>query len=147
MGEQEQPTVGVASRQVWRQLGIVAGAVVCWGLLLAILSVPQESQPFPNIAPGEMLTWDEHILPVMQRHCVLCHGASGGLDLSTYGAALAGGNSGRAIVPGDARGSLLYQVLLGPLDDIPAMPLGQPRLPDETIALIEAWINQLRTPP
>lgn len=134
-------------KQIGRQLGIIALAVVCWGALLGVLSAPRPGETAPKVVPGQALTWDEHIFPIMQRHCLLCHGSSGGLSLATYESALKGGNHGPAIVPGEAEKSLLYRLLLGPAEGIAAMPLGQAPLSPESIALIEQWITQLpRTP-
>ena len=45
-------------------------------------------------------------------HCVVCHGKwqqQAGLDLRTRDAMLRGGDSGPALVPGDAEASLVYQ--------------------------------------
>lgn len=58
------------------------------------------------------LTWDAAIGPMLQESCSTCHGASafGGLNLSTYESAMAGGSSGPVIVPGDAENSLIVTV-------------------------------------
>jgi mono/diheme cytochrome c family protein len=57
------------------------------------------------------LTWDTSIGALFQTKCGTCHGtaAMAGLNLSTYADALKGGNSGPAIIPGDAAHSLLVQ--------------------------------------
>jgi len=67
------------------------------------------------------------------------------LSLASYEQALRGGRNGPAIIPGNAEGSLLYRTLLGPVDGIPQMPLGQAQLSSEEIGLIRGWINQLPT--
>ncbi|WP_406698326.1 PSD1 and planctomycete cytochrome C domain-containing protein [Singulisphaera sp. Ch08] len=54
------------------------------------------------------------VRPVLAGTCVKCHGAkkaSGGLRLDSREAMLAGGDSGPALVPGDAEGSLLIQAV------------------------------------
>ena len=46
---------------------------------------------------------------MLQEKCSVCHGssASGGLDISTYESAMAGGNSGPGFVPGDPANSVI----------------------------------------
>lgn len=54
----------------------------------------------------------EQIAPLLARHCLECHNASdqkGGLDLTRAEGLAAGGDSGPAIVPGNADASLLWQ--------------------------------------
>ena len=55
-------------------------------------------------------TWQDGVADLMEQRCASCHSsaiASGGLDLSSYQAALSGGDSGPTIVPGEASTSLL----------------------------------------
>jgi cytochrome b subunit of formate dehydrogenase len=64
----------------------------------------------PVAPPEEVVTWDAGIAALMEAKCVSCHGSAnrlGGLDLSTYAAAMEGGDSGPAIVPGEYQTSLL----------------------------------------
>jgi hypothetical protein len=129
--------------EVVRQLGIILAVVISWLAVLGLILMPSETGGDVEFVEGQELTWETHVLPIMQDHCILCHGASGGLSLATYEAALEGGVSGPAIVPGEPQESLLYLTLLGPVDGIPAMPLGQPPLSEDAIQIIEAWIEQL----
>ena len=51
-----------------------------------------------------------------QATCAACHNATtlaGGLDLTSYAAAMQGGKDGAVIIPGDAEGSLLVTVQSG----------------------------------
>jgi formate dehydrogenase gamma subunit len=62
----------------------------------------------PAAAPS--ISWENGISDLMAAKCVACHSSTttlGGLDLSEYQAAMAGGASGPAIVPGEAHTSLL----------------------------------------
>ncbi len=73
----------------------------------------------------------------MAARCLECHNASdkkGGLDLTGRDAALAGGDSGPALVEGDADESFLWQRIR---DD--EMPPKQPLAADEK-DLLRAWI-------
>jgi len=146
--ESKPSVVGRASgwgtrAQIVRQLGIALVVVLIWGLLWMVLNFSGGARQVAEVKPGPSPTWDEHIRPVLQRHCALCHGSSGALSLASYEQALRGGAHGPAFVPGSAEGSLLYRVLVGSVNSIPRMPFGQAPLPPETIALIQDWINQL----
>ena len=60
-------------------------------------------------------TYDSFFGPLFASQCGSCHGvkASAGLSLTTYSAAMKGGNSGPVIVPGDSVGSKLVQIQSG----------------------------------
>ena len=85
--------------------------------------------------PTGPLTWNDTIGPMLQAKCTTCHGegAMGGLNLTTYEAAMTGGASGPAIVPGDSQGSLLVQIQQS--GDHPAV------LTPEELALVIEWID------
>jgi len=81
-------------------------------------------------------TWDGSVAALFDPGCTGCHGTglqSGGLDLSTYQAALAGGNGGAGIVPGDATGSAI--VLKMESGSHPSL------LSDDEVALLRVWID------
>lgn len=59
------------------------------------------------------LTWDNGIGALFSGKCTACHGAAGGLDLSSYNAAMKGGANGVMIVAGDAANSPLVKVQQG----------------------------------
>lgn len=54
---------------------------------------------------------------------------------------LKGGASGPSIVPGNAKESLLYQLVTHKRE--PAMPMGGEKLSAEDVKAIEDWINSL----
>ena len=64
-----------------------------------------------------------------------------GLRLDSRQALLAGGNSGKIVMPGSAANSNLYQRLAG-MNGLAQMPFGSDPLPPEQIKLIGAWIDQ-----
>lgn len=79
------------------------------------------------------------IAPLLARHCLECHDSAikkGGLDLSHKNAAFAGGESGKVIVPGKAKQSLLWEQIES--GDMP--PQGKP-LSAEDQTLMREWIN------
>lgn len=78
---------------------------------------------------------------VLERHCVHCHQGGrppGGLALTTAKSALAGGDSGPAIVPGKADESLLVQFISG---NAPAMPKEADPLAPQYVETIRRWID------
>ncbi len=81
--------------------------------------------------------YDPDVLSIFNDHgCLGCHGASGGLNLNSYSAMLSGGNSGPAIVIGDAASSVLMARISNG-----SMPPGPNDISAANIAVIEAWIN------
>src|SRR5215471_16983215 len=84
------------------------------------------------------------IQPIFKRACYSCHGPDvqmSGLRLDTRGAAMAGGRLGRAINPGAASESPLYNRVAG-LAGLEPMPFrGTPLSPVE-VGLIREWIDR-----
>ncbi|HMK09130.1 MAG TPA: c-type cytochrome domain-containing protein [Anaerolineales bacterium] len=85
-------------------------------------------------ATAAEVTWKSTIGPMLAG-CTACHGENGtkGLNLSTYAGALAGGESGPAIVPGDPQASVLMQ------KQTAAQPHFRQLSPEE-IEVIRSWI-------
>ncbi len=79
---------------------------------------------------------------LLQTRCVSCHQPSrkrGGLDLTTRETLLRGGDRGPAVVPGEARSSLLYRLVAHSAE--PKMPHRQDRLAAGEISTLAAWID------
>jgi mono/diheme cytochrome c family protein len=79
---------------------------------------------------------------LLERHCQGCHNAAvkqGKLDLTSRDGILRGGESGPAIVSGNAKASLLYQLVAH--EQEPVMPYKADKLSPEVIARIGAWID------
>ncbi|MFC2177072.1 c-type cytochrome domain-containing protein [Actinomycetota bacterium] len=95
----------------------------------------EEGDGAPTTDPGE-IAWDSTIAGMFDPSCTGCHGAglqSGGLDLSSYAAAVAGGGGGPGVVPGDAAASMIVQVLVAG---------GHPgQLSTEDLAVLIGWID------
>jgi mono/diheme cytochrome c family protein len=128
-------------------------------LWLAALAIPAVAADMA--APVD---FTKDVLPIFQTSCVKCHGldaakpkkkAAAGFRLDDKDAALKGGRSGVAIVPGNSKDSLLFKLLSGKVtvDDkgkdreIDEMPKGKrgekwKPLPDAQIAVIKQWIDQ-----
>ncbi len=84
------------------------------------------------------------VKPVLTDHCIGCHGnekSQNGLRLDTAVAALKGGERGPAVVPGDAGGSLLVQVIEGRHAQLERMPYKRSPLSTASIAAVRGWID------
>jgi formate dehydrogenase gamma subunit len=88
-------------------------------------------RPSPTTIPLDPL-WNDNLEVVFSQKCVDCHGGAGGLDLSTYNLALAGGKSGAVIVPGDPEGSLIINKIVN--NDHPG------KLTEFEINVLRQWI-------
>ena len=83
------------------------------------------------------------VLPILSRKCLRCHAGDkpeGNLSLADRAAVLRGGDSGPAIVPNDAAGSLLLARVTA-ADPDEAMPPEGDRLSDTEIAALRTWID------
>src|SRR5262245_39360085 len=121
-------------------------------LLLLPLHAAAQEKPVPGIEPIKIVkidrkdpvTYDRDIEPIFVKKCAFCHSGNvkeARLDMGTYEGLMKGGKRGKSIVPGNADGSLLYQVagktrrpMMPPKSETPLTP--------EEYALIKMWIDQ-----
>ena len=106
-------------------------------LLLAMLSRPAISGEPTAAAP---ISPDERASRLIARSCLDCHNPSdhkGGLDLTRQERALSGGDSGPALFPGDAAGSLLVERVMA--GEMP--PKGRTKLNAEDRNLLRDWVK------
>ncbi len=113
-------------------------AVLCVAVFLgvpgALGQVPVLERP---------IAYDTDVRPILEANCFECHGPEkqkSGLRLDLQEIALVGGDSGPAIVPGDADNSLLVQLVSGQDPERHMPPKGDP-LTAEQVASLKAWIN------
>lgn len=88
--------------------------------------------------------FESKIRPVLADACYECHSneggrVKGGLALDTKQALLLGGDSGEAVIPGDAEGSLLW-IAMSYTDDNYEMP-PKKQLPADIVDDFKTWIN------
>lgn len=91
-----------------------------------------------KIDPGQTL-FETKIAPMFANHCLECHDSAskqGLLDLSKKSQAIAGGENGKAFVPGKSADSLLWQMVES--DD---MPKKRDPLSPEEKTLLKKWID------
>jgi hypothetical protein len=89
----------------------------------------------------EAALFRNRVAPVLRQRCVTCHNGRktrGGLDLTTREGLLQGGTHGAVVVPGNAAGSRLVEMVSGPE---PRMPKQGARLTPDEVADVRAWID------
>jgi len=124
--------------------------VISIGLLLlpyltCLAKEPVASAPI-GLPPAANLKVDfvRDIQPILSQNCYACHGPAlqmSSLRLDQKQSAMAGGNSGQPIRPGDSANSKLIQLVAGVLKDAVMPPQGE-RLSQEQVGLLRAWIDQ-----
>ncbi len=98
----------------------------------------------PGGATVDVDFFEKKIRPLLSEHCYKCHSATsakikGGLKLDAADDWLRGGDTGPAIVPGDAAKSLLVQAVRYRNPDMEMPPKG--KLPDADIELLATWVQ------
>lgn len=102
-----------------------------------------------SAAPAADPTYWQDVRPLLRKHCTVCHNprtlgqleVSGGLALDTYDSVLTWKQKKTDLVkPGKSADSPLYKIVVTD-DEEKRMPLGGKRLPDETLAVLERWID------
>jgi mono/diheme cytochrome c family protein len=91
-----------------------------------------------KLTAGEKL-FDQHIAPLLSRHCLECHDAAtkkGKLDLSAKGPAFSGGKNGKVIIPGKPLASPLWKLV-----ENDKMPKKRPALSKEEKKRLRDWID------
>jgi hypothetical protein len=87
------------------------------------------------------LTFEKDVRPILKAQCFHCHGEAGetkgGLDSRLARFLFKGGKSGPAVVPGDAAGSHLVQLIRSG-----EMPEGTGKLTSGEVEMIERWVTQ-----
>src|SRR5262245_29030843 len=81
-------------------------------------------------------------LTILESRCAACHSGKfkkSGLDVTTREGLLRGGDRGAAVVPGNAKGSLIVKVMTHAIE--PAMPYKMPKLDAADIAELARWID------
>lgn len=118
-------------QRIWRILACAIAGV--WPLGLAQTVRAQE-------VATSALTFEGHVRPILKAHCFHCHGEEGielkgNLDLRLRKLIVKGGDSGPAIMAGNAAGSLLLQRITSG-----EMPPGDKKLSDIEQTTIERWL-------
>ncbi|QDU10948.1 PSD1 and planctomycete cytochrome C domain-containing protein [Gimesia aquarii] len=114
-----------------------AKTMVGW---ISLTGLPLYAQTAPPV-----VDYKAQIKPLLQAHCFACHGTlkqESNLRLDSGNHMLKGGEIGPALVAGNSKESLLYQVLTDDADfEMPPKGQGRKLKPDE-VNLIKRWIEQ-----
>lgn len=115
------------------------GIVATWFIYLTVMVFCAEAAE-----PDDTAFFQERIEPVLKERCYGCHSGQddkikGGLRLDSRAAVLRGGESGPAVIPGKSSASLLIQAIRH--EGGVAMPPGQAKLADKTIADFVKWVD------
>ena len=125
-------------RAIRRTIGLMT---VC-ASLAAVSAILLSGAFEPAVAASSSPSFNEDIAPILQKNCLACHSSSvhkSGLILESYGSLMKGGRHGQPVLPHDAKGSLIVQMLEGDTD--PQMPMNADPLAASDIERIKAWIN------
>ncbi|TWT54951.1 Planctomycete cytochrome C [Rubripirellula amarantea] len=90
----------------------------------------------------ELEFFEKEVRPVLAEHCYSCHSVDAkkvqaGLLVDSRASLIRGGDSGEALVPGDADASLLIEAVRYDSYEMP--PKG--KLPDQDIEALERWVE------
>lgn len=118
-------------RDGWRFLGAVVPGVVFLASVVPPLLVNAAPAFDPNRLPAPTtgsIDFAREIKPLLDAHCVKCHGpekAKNGFRLDTRAHALAGGDHGVDIIPGESALSPLVHFVAGLVPDMEMPPKGK----------------------
>ena len=114
---------------------------VC-ALALVVCAILDRGALEPRVMAASTPSFSADVAPILQKNCLACHSSSihrSGLILESYSGLMKGGRHGQPILPHDAKGSRIIQMLEGDVD--PQMPAEAAPLPASDIEVIKAWIN------
>ena len=90
----------------------------------------------------DKVTYADHARNAMENKCFSCHNADkkkGDLDLTSYGALMAGGGGGAVVEPGNPDASRLLSTVLK--KEEPFMPPEGPPMTSAEIEILKKWIE------
>lgn len=114
------------------------------GMLSAVrvLVLSASALSLATAAPAKV-DFAHQIVPILREHCGECHTGDkkkGGFSLNSRASMLAGGESGKAVLPGDAAKSSLIEAITSKDPDKQMPPKGA-RLSPEKVKLLREWID------
>lgn len=92
--------------------------------------------------PPPPVSYSREVAPILAMRCSGCHGDAGGLSTRSHAELIAGGNSGRVVIPGDPERSLLMHFIDGRRGEARRMPMGGRPLRADQIQAIRRWIDE-----
>ena len=146
----DEDSLGSGEVMIFRTRYRRGWVLISMGLLLAPYLTYLAKEPVASLpvvfrsAVNQKVDFSRDIQPIFTQTCYPCHGPA--MQMSSFRldqreSAMAGGNSGRVIKPGDSANSKLIQLVAGVLKDAVMPPEGE-RLSKEQVGLLRAWIDQ-----
>lgn len=127
-----------------QQVSAIALVFVLDGFVCAaVANAATKTKPSPTRpSSAELDFFEKKVRPLLAEHCYSCHSVDAkkvqaGLLVDSRTSLLAGGDSGEAIVPGDADDSLLVEAVRYESYEMPP----QGKLPDADIETFERWVE------
>jgi hypothetical protein len=134
---------------IWTRFETMIAIAMPIGLVLSVSGAPQgpvASNVLRNAPVTIAVSFSEEIKPILDAKCTQCHGGEDEngvvvkemeLDLTTYETLMAGSEYGSVVEPGDADGSVLWQML-----EFGDMPQDGDPLPEDELELFKTWIAE-----
>ncbi|MBA61492.1 MAG: hypothetical protein CMJ76_03915 [Planctomycetaceae bacterium] len=113
-------------------------------IVLAVVTVGVSVRVNLYAQDASEVSYASDVLPILQAKCFRCHNgqrSEGGLRLDLKNAALKGGDSGHAFIPGNSDQSLLLQRINSD-DEFERMPQEAAKLTGNEIRLLTQWIRE-----
>jgi hypothetical protein len=124
--------------------------ITALGISVAAFAADVDVSKLPPASDKKGVTYEKDIQPIFEKSCVKCHSGEkpkGKLRLDSLENVLKGGADGKVITAGDSAKSMLVHSIsyLGDEDEFMPPPKNKaniPRLTNEQVGLIRAWIDQ-----
>ena len=139
--------IAAKSRRHCAPTGWVGLAIVLAGTI-AHAAPPQKAVDTSKLPPasGQKVDFASQVQPLFAQRCYACHGGAkheGGLRLDIRAKAMAGGDSGPAILTAKSAQSRIIHYVAGLDEDVVMPPEGEgERLTTAQVSLLRAWIDQ-----
>jgi mono/diheme cytochrome c family protein len=120
-------------------------AMIAWGEILTadqitqLVSFIRQLGTAESKTTGNIPSFTTDVMPILEAKCKVCHGSLGGWDTTSYKTVTTTGDHAPVVKPGDAKGSLLAQKILGTQTVGSIMPPSG-KLTDAEIQVILDWI-------
>ncbi|MGC6427258.1 MAG: c-type cytochrome domain-containing protein [Akkermansiaceae bacterium] len=116
----------------------------------AVADSDEDKVPVVIKAPKDRLAYADVIVPIIANRCLKCHDPAqkvkSGLEMHTWEGLIKGGDTDRALVPGDVKKSYMVEVLFLDEDDDMFMPPPSKKrepMPDHEREIIKWWAGAL----
>jgi hypothetical protein len=140
------PSVRLAQRVAVLVFGVLAVGLLHLSVSVADSKGPPAATDLDKDHAAKMARgldlFNKSVRTLLTDKCLRCHGGKStesGFDLSDRDKLLKGGERGPAVLLGRGKESLLYKLIAHTKE--PHMPHERPKLPDDAVAQVAAWID------